>query len=63
MLVGSDGMGLAGNLAPGEWCSLHWDWACERLDEARLTALRDYTIRQLDMVNRLDHPAPAAVLS
>jgi len=63
VIVGADGMGLAGNLAPGDWCSLHWDWACERLDERRLAALRDYTVRQLAMVNGLDHPAPAAVLS
>ncbi len=62
-LVGVDGLGLAGNLSPGDWCSLHWDWVCERLDSQRLTALRDYTLRQLAMVNGMSHSAPAQVLS
>ncbi len=63
VLVGVDGLGLAGNLSAGDWCSLHWDWVCERLDERRMTALRDYTLRQLAVVNGLSHPAPSAVLS
>jgi hypothetical protein len=63
VLVGLDGLALAGNLAPGDWCSLHWDWVCERLDERRLTALRSYTLRQLDLVNGLSHPAPSSILS
>jgi hypothetical protein len=63
VVVGVGGLGLAGNLAPGDWCSLHWEWVCERLDARRLTALRDYTLRQLTMVNGLSHPAPASVFS
>jgi hypothetical protein len=61
VLMGVDGLGRAGNLAPGDGCSLHWDWVCERLDEHRITALRDYTLRQLAVVNGLSRPASSSV--
>ncbi len=61
--VGSDGLGLVGSLAPGDWCSLHWDWVCERLTPRRLAALKAVTTRQVEMINGLPVPAPAAVLS
>ena len=48
MQLGVGGLGLAGPLRLGDWCSLHWDWACDRLDRARLVALRRYTLAQLD---------------
>ncbi len=38
---------LAGALRPGDWCSLHWDWVCDRLDPRRLRALRQQTAQQL----------------
>jgi hypothetical protein len=31
--------------------SIHWDWACERLDAARLDALRASTIAELAIAN------------
>ena len=58
-----DGLGLAGSSQPGDWCSLHWDWVCERLDLRGLTALSRYTAAQLAVVNGTPFPAPAAVLS
>ncbi len=61
--LGVGGLGLAGPLRPGDWCSLHWDWACDRLDRARLVALRRYTLAQLDVVNSQPFPGPAAVLA
>jgi hypothetical protein len=61
--VGVDGLGLAGPLREGDWCALHWDWICERLDPRRLSALRACTTRQLAVVNRTAFPAPAAVLA
>jgi hypothetical protein len=61
VLAEFEGLGPAGNLVPGDWCSLHWDWACERLDERRMTALRDYTLRQLAVANALSRPAPSSV--
>jgi hypothetical protein len=61
--VFSGGLGLAGDLAVGNWCSLHWDWVCERLSPRRLASLKHYTMRQVSMINALPVPAPAAVLS
>jgi hypothetical protein len=60
---GTDGAGLAGPVAAGDWVALHWDWVCERLDRRTLAALQAYTLRQLAVVNGLPVPAPAAVLS
>jgi hypothetical protein len=57
-----DGRALAGVLTPGDWCSLHWDWVCERLDRRGLAALRHYSARELALVNALPTPPPAAVL-
>jgi hypothetical protein len=58
-----DGLGLAGPVQVGDWCSLHWSWVCERLDRPRLVALRHYTLAQLHVVNGTAFPAPAAVLA
>ena len=58
-----DGHGLAGGVQAGDWCSLHWDWVCERLDRRALTALRGHTLRQLGVANSTPFPAPAAVLA
>lgn len=60
--VGVSGLTPAGPLAEGDWCSLHWDWVCERLDPTRLAALQATTRRQLDAVNGAGVPAPAVVL-
>ena len=57
------GLGLARSLRPGEWCALHWDWVCDRLDLRQVTALHRYTLGQLAVVNAQAFPAPAAVLS
>jgi hypothetical protein len=62
-VVGVDGLGLAGTLHPGDWCSLHWDWVCERLSARQLVALRQHTLAQLDVVNGVAVPAPNAVLA
>jgi hypothetical protein len=58
-----DGLGLASGIQVGDWCSLHWDWVCERLDRRRLTALHDRTLSQLKVANGTPFPAPAAVLA
>jgi Family of unknown function (DUF6390) len=59
----ADGLALAGRLHPGDRVALHWDWVCERLTSRQLTALRHYTARHLEIVNRVPHPGPAAVLA
>ncbi len=47
-----------GGIAPGDSCSLHWDWVCERLTPPRLAALRTQTLRQLAVANAAPRPAP-----
>jgi hypothetical protein len=47
-----DGAGFVDDVADGDVISIHWDWACERLDAARLTALRDATSHELTLANQ-----------
>lgn len=61
--LGSEGLSLAGAVAPGDVVAMHWDWVCDRLDPVGLGHLRKYTMRHLEMVNtRLTHPGPAVML-
>lgn len=61
--LGSGGLSLAGEIAPGDIVSMHWDWVCDRLGRTGLGHLTAYTLRHLEMVNtRLAHPGPAKVL-
>ncbi|MGB7981970.1 MAG: DUF6390 family protein, partial [Candidatus Nanopelagicales bacterium] len=61
--AGTAGVRLVTDLGPGDWCALHWDWVCERLDARRLAALQHWSAGTLALVNATAHPAPAAVLS
>jgi len=47
-----DGTGFVEDVRPGDVVSIHWDWACERLDERRLAALRDVTAAELRIANQ-----------
>lgn len=47
-----DGAGFVEDVIPGDIVSLHWDWACERLDPRRLATLRAATARELEVANR-----------
>jgi hypothetical protein len=47
-----DGTGFVEDAVPGDVVSIHWDWACERLDAARLAALREVTERELRLANQ-----------
>lgn len=47
-----DGTGFVEGVEPGDIVSIHWDWACERLDRRRLSALRAWTRRELEIANR-----------
>jgi hypothetical protein len=50
-------------MAVGEWVSLHWHWVCDRLSDRQVRALRNYTMRHLDLVNhRVGHSGPVAAL-
>ncbi len=56
-----DGLGFVGDLRPGDTVSLHWDWVCDRLSSVNLAWLQYCTMRNLDAVNSLAAPGPAAV--
>jgi hypothetical protein len=47
-----DGRGFAAAVQPGDWVSIHWDWACDRLDPAALASLARSTRRQLAISNQ-----------
>ena len=47
-----DGTGFVEDVARGDAISIHWDWACERLDAPRLAALRTATERELSLANQ-----------
>lgn len=44
--------GLLNGVAPGDWVSLHWSWACDRLSAAQLTRLASWTDLALASANR-----------
>lgn len=47
-----DGTGFVEDAAVGDVISIHWDWACERLDAARLAALQRATAAELRIANQ-----------
>ena len=57
--TGEGTLRLSRRLMAGDWCSLHWDWVCDRLEAAQVRSLRHYTRAQLTAVN----DAPATVLA
>jgi hypothetical protein len=46
-----DGRGFLGSVSAGDVVSLHWDWACDRLDARRLGQLMWWTERELRIAN------------
>lgn len=46
-----DGLGFVDAVVPGDHVSLHWSWACDRLDARALTALQRNTERYLGLAN------------
>jgi Family of unknown function (DUF6390) len=47
-----DGASFLDTAAVGDAISIHWDWACERLDPPHLAALRAWTAREIVIANR-----------
>lgn len=47
-----DGLGFVEDVRPGDVVAIHWDWACERLNPARLANLVAWTRRELAIANR-----------
>lgn len=59
-----EGVGYLKGLAVGDWVSMHWDWVCDVLTPAQFSALRHYTLRQLEITNhRVEHSGAAQALS
>lgn len=57
------GVSMIGELAAGDWVSLHWEWICDRLTPRQVGFLRDFTLRHLKIVNEGNlHSGPAALL-
>lgn len=54
-----DGLALVDAPAPGEWVSLHWDVACDRLAPEAAARLQRVTRRALRSVNASDSAAAA----
>jgi Family of unknown function (DUF6390) len=47
-----DGTAFRGDPRPGDVVSIHWGWACDRLDPMQAARLRRVTLRQLAVANR-----------
>ncbi|HET7487241.1 MAG TPA: DUF6390 family protein [Acidimicrobiales bacterium] len=46
-----DGQGFTDDVAVGDWVSIHWGWACEVLDAARLAGLQRWSDHHLALAN------------
>lgn len=55
----AEGTGLLG----GATVTMHWDWVCEAVTPAAALRLEAVTRSQLDLVNHLPLPGPAALLA
>jgi hypothetical protein len=51
--LASAGLGLAGDVQPGDRVSLHWDWVCERLTAGQAAMLDDRTRGALALANEV----------
>jgi hypothetical protein len=48
-----NGRSLIPGLAVGDRVSIHWDWVCDIIDDARAATVADYEQRQLAVTNRM----------
>jgi hypothetical protein len=46
-----DGLSFIESARPGDVVSIHWDWACDTLDQRRLAALQGWTAHELAIAN------------
>ena len=44
--------GVLGGVSPGDWVSLHWSWACDRLSPSQLGRLASWTSLALASANQ-----------
>jgi hypothetical protein len=58
-----DGIGMVGQVAVGDWVSMHWEWVCDRLSPHQVGYVRRFTQRHLRIVNRAEnHSAVPSIL-
>ena len=57
-----DGVGMVGELAVGDWVTMHWEWICDRVSEPQRQALRRYTDRHMAIVNETGRSGPGSML-
>lgn len=61
---GTEGLGLAASVEPGDWVAMHWNWICDRLSRRQLVNLRRYSLLQLEVTNRrVSRPGARVLLS
>jgi len=63
VVTGERGLRLARALSPGDWCSMHWDWVCDRLGLRDVVRLASWSAGQLTAVQGQVLPSPAMLLS
>jgi hypothetical protein len=56
------GVGMIGEVEPGDWVSLHWEWVCDRLTAQQVRRLHRYTQRHLGIVNDRHTRSPVPAL-
>jgi len=47
-----DGAGFVNGVEVGDAISVHWSWACDRLDASQLRRLVDWTNREIEIANQ-----------
>jgi hydrogenase maturation factor len=47
-----EGKSFVADVQVGEWISIHWGWACDRLTERQLRHLRQQTLYHLELANQ-----------
>ncbi|MGE3074407.1 MAG: DUF6390 family protein [Dehalococcoidia bacterium] len=47
-----DGKGFVDDIQPGQWVSIHWGWACDRLSLAQRRRLERYTRWHITLCNQ-----------
>lgn len=54
-----DGLSFLPDVVAGDRVAMHWDWACDRLSDHQVAALRSATLNQIETTNRRLDPGPA----
>ena len=62
VVTGVSGRRLTRPLVPGDWCSLHWEWVCDRLDRPDVLRLASWSAGQLAALQRQPRPSPAMLV-